>query len=345
MLTIVLSLAAALGWAFHDFIIQPATRRAGPFTAMFWAMLTSTAILLTAALAIDGIPTSSADWTAVGIAGVGGILYVGGVACLLRALSVGDLSLVTPLAALMGGVGSVMAIILGEQIGVWAVVAIALAVAGAAVTSIARPPVVALAGERGEAIEVGQTRISAKPTNASSIDDKADCPVDAGYPAMLDCRALPGPRRVRRSWRTAHVSAPRAAAGSGFALVAALLFGMAFVVYGYADDVSAVTAAAWGRLAGMMVFVPIALARVKLTMPARVYVRTTTAGGLDSLAYVAMTAALALGPVSVASVLSSQFAVFAVVLGMVVLHERPSPVQCCGLVLTLSAIVLFALFV
>jgi drug/metabolite transporter (DMT)-like permease len=138
VLTVVLSLGAALGWGFHDFLIQPATRRVGAFTAMFWVLLVSTAVLMTTALVLDGLPAGGAEWRAVGIAAGGGTTYVLGVALLFHALEVGKLSIVTPLVALMGGVGAVAAIILGERVGVYAAVALPLAVGGAVMASIVR---------------------------------------------------------------------------------------------------------------------------------------------------------------------------------------------------------------
>ena len=106
MLTVVLSLIAAVNRAFHDFLVQPVTRRAGAFTAMFWVLTTNTALLMAVSLSVDGLPSGPGEWRGVAIAALGGILYVSGLAVLLHGLAVGNLSIVTPLASLMGGVGA-----------------------------------------------------------------------------------------------------------------------------------------------------------------------------------------------------------------------------------------------
>ena len=102
MITVVLSLTAAVGWAFHDFLVQPVTRRAGAFTAMFWVLAASTVILMAFSLALGGVPSGGDEWRAIGVAAVGGVLYVVAVAVLLHGLQVGNLSVVTPLCSLDG---------------------------------------------------------------------------------------------------------------------------------------------------------------------------------------------------------------------------------------------------
>jgi drug/metabolite transporter (DMT)-like permease len=140
-----------------------------------------------------------------------------------------------------------------------------------------------------------------------------------------------------------HRAGMQAAAGAGWALVSALLFGATFVIYGYADGVSSVMAAAWGRATGLLVYLPFALLWVRLSMPRRLMARAGAAACLDSIGYVAIAQALVLGPVAVASALSSQFATVALLLGLIVLGERPTRVQLLGLVCTITAVVLFAL--
>jgi len=317
VITVVLSLTAAVGWAFHDFLVQPVTRRAGAFTAMFWVLAASTVILMAVSLAYGGVPSGGDAWRAIGIAAVGGVLYVLGVAALLHGLQVGNLSVVTPLCSLMGGVTALAAILLGERVGALSAVALPLAVVGVLLTSIVTP--------EEEAVEEAARHADAgRPGTGSGTAGGAR----AG--AVVMAAAAPKGR-------------VRATAGAGWGLVAAVLFGLTFLVYGYADGIPAVSAAAWGRLTGMLVFLPFALLKVPLRMQPRLYVTTTVAACLDSLAYTAIAAALVIGPVSVASVLSAQFATIALVLGVVVRHERLATHQIAGLVCTVAAVMLFAL--
>jgi drug/metabolite transporter (DMT)-like permease len=252
VLTIVLGLTAAAGWGLHDFLIQPVARKAGPYTALFWVVLASAAILMGAALAIDGVPSGGAEWRAVAIAAGGGVTYVISVAALLRGLAVGDLSLVTPLVALGGGVGAVVAIVLGETVDLLAAIAIPLAVVGAVLASLVRGPVGEAAGpaaDEGRGGEPPRGRPgAARPLTAQPAVDDGDGPVSAEPAGPAAEAAMADPAAgVHPADLAAEVASPRrvqAAAGAGWALLGALLFGTTFVIYGYADEVSSVTAAA-----------------------------------------------------------------------------------------------------
>ena len=272
MITVVLSLTAAVGWAFHDFLVQPVTRRAGAFTAMFWVLAASTVILMAFSLALGGVPSGGDEWRAIGIAAVGGVLYVLGVAVLLHGLQVGNLSVVTPLCSLMGGVTALAVILLGERVGTLSAVALPLAVIGVLLTSLVTP-------EEEAVEEDARGPADARRRRGRRGDRHAATGVSEG--------AAPAPARKRRL---------RATAGAGWGLLAAVLFGTTFLVYGYADGIPAVSAAAWGRLTGMAVFLPFALLRVPLRMQPRLYVSTTVAACLDSVAYTAIAAALVIGP-------------------------------------------------
>jgi len=107
--------------------------------------------------------------------------------------------------------------------------------------------------------------------------------------------------------------------------------------------VGPVTAAAAGRLVTTPLVVPLVLfpGAARLSRPLRP--RTLLAGVCEAGGYIASAAALARGPVSVASVMISQFAFFAVILGLVVLRERPARHQLLGIACTIAAVILFAL--
>ena len=103
MLTVVIGLGSALGYALHDFLMVKVVRVAPVWTGLAWSMGVGLAILLPLALALDGLPSGSAEWRAVGFAVASGLCEAAGLACLLRGLVVGSLSVVTPLASLSGG--------------------------------------------------------------------------------------------------------------------------------------------------------------------------------------------------------------------------------------------------
>jgi drug/metabolite transporter (DMT)-like permease len=123
------------------------------------------------------------------------------------------------------------------------------------------------------------------------------------------------------------------------------MFGTTFLLYAQAGAISPVSAAGWGRMTGLLLFLPFALWKVELTMPATVYWRTTVCALLDSGAYVALAAATARGPLTIASALSAQFATVAVILGLAVRREHPGRLQLIGIGCTIAAVVFFSLAV
>lgn len=132
-----------------------------------------------------------------------------------------------------------------------------------------------------------------------------------------------------------------AAAGAGWGLLAGAVFAVTLLMYAETGAVGPVTAAATGRAVSLLLAAPVVLlaGAVRLARPLRV--RTAVAGAFEAAGYVASVAALARGPVSVASVMVAQFAFFAVILGIVVLRERPAPHQLAGIACTIAAVTLF----
>ena len=61
---------------------------------------------------------------------------------------------------------------------------------------------------------------------------------------------------------------------------------------------------------------------------------------MDAGALIAFAAATAIGPLSVVGIIVAQTGTMAVLLGMVLLGERPSRTQMLGIVLTLAAVTL-----
>src|SRR5262249_3390420 len=112
--TVALGLTTALMWALTDLCNLVMTRRAGEYAGGFWLLGCGIVPLLPAALLAEDWPAHiPAD--AVAAALVAGVLDAVAVLCLLRALAVGSLALVAPLAALEGGVAALGAIALGAD--------------------------------------------------------------------------------------------------------------------------------------------------------------------------------------------------------------------------------------
>ncbi len=306
MLTVVFGLGSALGYALHDFLMVKVVRAAAVWTALAWSMGVGLAILLPLALLSDGPPSGSAEWRAVGFAVVSGLCEAAGLACLLRGLVTGNLSIVTPLASLAGGFVAVVAIAGGESLPTLALIGLPLAVAGGLMASVEKAPKSEVFGPDASG--------SAEP--------------DAGG--------------ADRAAKSAAVRRTRATAGAGWALLSSGLFAITVFLLAQATALHPVALAAYGRFGTVLVLVPGALLLAGLRLPRPLARRCAYAGVFDAAAFVALAAAITVGPLAVASVVIAQGGTVAVLLGYVFLHERLSRVQYLGVALTCIAVTLFA---
>jgi len=296
MLTVVLGLGSALGYALHDYLMVKVVRAAAVWTALTWSMGTGLVILLPLALVIDGFPSGSAEWRAVAFATASGVCEAAGLGCLLRGLVKGNLSVVTPLASLTGGFVAVIMIVQGEPLPAFALVGLPLAVAGGLMASVEKVPKERVFGPE---------------------DGAAGAAGSAG--------------------RT------RATAGAGWALLSAALFAGTMLLLVEAGALHPVALAAYGRLGTMVVLVPVTLLLAGLRLPRPLARRAAFAGVFDAAAFVALAAAISIGPVAIASVVVSQSGTMAALLGLFVLRERLSRVQIVGVALTCVAVALLAI--
>ncbi len=131
-----------------------------------------------------------------------------------------------------------------------------------------------------------------------------------------------------------------AAAGTGWAILAAAIFGVITILFGEASALPPVSVALFAGLATLLVTAPLAVALRAWRMPARFRRRVGVCGLLDAGALVTFAAATAIGPLPVVGITVAQTGTMAVLLGMVLLGERPSRTQMLGIVLTLAAVTL-----
>ena len=243
-------------------------------------MLVGLAILLPLALVVDGLPHGDEQWRAAGFAAASGVLEFLGLGALLKGLSTGNLSVVTPLGSLAGGFAAVVAILLGETLPLIAWVGLPLAVVGGLMASVERGP----EGVLGEG------------------------------------------RRTR------------ATTGAGWALLSAALFAGTLLFFAEATALPPFSLAAIGRAATCVVVVPVALLTGGLALPREFRRRAALAGVVDAGAFVALAFAISLGPVAIASVSVAQAGTWAVIIGLVVLHESWAAFSWSACVLTCVAI-------
>jgi drug/metabolite transporter (DMT)-like permease len=115
-----------------------------------------------------------------------------------------------------------------------------------------------------------------------------------------------------------------------------------FISYGQIDAFSPFTTVTVASVAGLVVMLPVAAVHRAL-LPSRDRAAAVIGVSvLDMAAFLAGSAALALGPVSVASVLQAQTATVSTVLGLAVVHERPAWWQTVGVGLTIVGVSLLA---
>jgi drug/metabolite transporter (DMT)-like permease len=284
VLTVVFGLGSAFGYAVHDYLLVRIVRSVSVWTALLWVMMVGLVVLVPLALIVDGLPSGDAEWRAAGFAAASGVLEFLGLGALLKGLSTGNLSVVTPLGSLSGGFAAVIAIVLGESLPPIAWVGLPLAVVGGLMASVERAPESAF-GER---------------------------------------------RRTR------------ATAGAGWALLSAVLFAGTLLLFAEATALPPVSLAAVGRVSTTIVVIPVALFSGGFVLPRQFRHRATVAGVVDAGAFVALAAAISLGPVAIASVSVAQAGTWAVIIGLVLMREKLSRVQLVGVVLTCVAITMLA---
>ena len=267
-------------------------------------------ILLPLALVLDGPPAGAAEWRAVGFAMAGGLCEAAALACLLRGLVTGNLSIVTPLASLAGGFVAVIAIVGGESLSTPAMIGLPLAVAGGLLASVEKAPAEELSG-------LDEDAASDTPRDGSAVDAPA---------ATEDARAA------------AAVVRAHGTSGAGWALLSSALFAVVILLLAEASALPPVAIAAYGRLGTMVVLVPVALLLAGLRLPRRLAGRCGVAGVFDAAGFILFAAAIGIGPLAVASVVIAQGGTMAVLLGYLVLHERLSWLQYVGVACTVRGL-------
>jgi drug/metabolite transporter (DMT)-like permease len=133
----------------------------------------------------------------------------------------------------------------------------------------------------------------------------------------------------------------RSTRGAAWALAAGAIFAGVMLCYAY-GDIGWLMQSAISRTVSLAIVLPVALLSGSVAVPKRMRPRAVGAGLLELSGVVLLTIAFSLGPPTVAGVTTTQFGTFAVVLGYVLLHERPKPNQWVGIVCTIAGVSLLA---
>ncbi len=137
----------------------------------------------------------------------------------------------------------------------------------------------------------------------------------------------------------------KTAKGVPWAVAAGLLFACVIVLYSYAHDISWLSQAAISRSVSVLIVVPAALFTGGLGLPRGLRLPAIGAGALELGGLLLFTIALAMGPLTVAAVTTTQFGTFAVILGVAFLRERPRSCRWAGIGCTLVGVTLLAVTV
>jgi drug/metabolite transporter (DMT)-like permease len=128
-------LAAAVAWAGSSLSSSRSSRLADPLAVVAGMMLVGLVICAPIAAA-EGVPASlhGSAWLWLALSGAGN---VGGLLITYAAFRLGQVSLVIPLVSCEGAIAAVIAVLAGERLGSAAAAALALAVVGVCMASIA----------------------------------------------------------------------------------------------------------------------------------------------------------------------------------------------------------------
>lgn len=312
MTAILGGLAAAVLWATATLASSRSSRMIGSRVVLAWVMVVGTIVGLPLAL-VTGVPrvVTVEAWAWMALAGV---CYSAGLYATYRALSFGKVSIVAPIVATEGAIGALIAVALGDTLGLAAMVLLALIAAGVVLAAIepARPDVPA-----------GTIELAADALDGPAVE------VDGGEPPSVSGAAVP----------FAEAQVPdRTREAALLAITAALIFGVGLVSAGKAAMlVAPIWVAVSSRIVGLaIVALPLVL-QGRFTVTRRALPLVIVAGigeviGSTSAAW----AATASIPIS--AVLGSQFAAIAAVVAYLLFGERLSRSQVLGVILIVAGV-------
>ena len=129
--------------------------------------------------------------------------------------------------------------------------------------------------------------------------------------------------------------------GAPWAIAAGVLASAVMLCYAY-GDIDWLSQTAISRSAALVVTLPVALLSGSVAVPGPYRARAVGAGLLELSGVTLLTISYALGPATVASVTTTQFGTFAVILGFALLRERPKPNQWAGVIATIAGVSMLA---
>lgn len=347
MLTILLALAAALGYGSSDFAAGLAARGASVIRITILAEAVSVAVLL---VAVPWVSTQHTSWESVAWSVVGGVSGVIGAMALYLGFRHAAFSVAGPLSAVASAGFSVLAgLAFGERPTVLALTGIILAlpaIIGVSASSSGHAsPAVSGTGPAGPVLD--DAGAPASPGSAVGARDpnpghgpNPDPGPNPGHGPDAD----PGPARAGSPAGTASTaSTGHHAAGVLWGLVAGAGFGVLFIGLNRAGSAHDLWPLAIAQLAALVMVAGFGAVRGNLRLPPRraswLAAVTGVTGAAGSLCFFIATHR---GLLAVTAVITSLYPASTILLARLLLGERLTPVRIAGLVLAAASVALIA---
>ena len=309
-LAIILGLTGAVCWGGADFAARFASRRVGAYRTLFFMQFFGF-IALSIYLKFRGgfFEGIAPGWHPWALAALAGVINMIASLSLYYSFQIGVMSIVAPVSSAYPALTVALAIASGERITAMRGVGLAITLVGVILAATTFTP------------------SAASPVNANPVDSNP----------VKESRA-----KETAAKETAHLSK-----GVGWALLAALGFGVLFWFLGF-YVVPAVGPAISVWVIRLTAFSVLAIAAIpagqSLKLPiGSVWWLLAAVGFLDTAAFVANNAGLHTGQVSVVSVLASLYGAVTVLLAWIFLREKLERTQWLGIALIFIGIILVSI--
>jgi drug/metabolite transporter (DMT)-like permease len=310
VVAIIGGLGAAVLWAAATLCSSRSSRMLGSRVVLGWVMVVGVVVGLPIA-AVSPAPETLEPST-VALLGLAGICYVIGLQLTYAALRIGKVSIVAPIVATEGAVAALIAVALGDQIGIAAGLMLALIATGVVLSTLEPGRADVPAGDFdfvADALEGPPTPAPLATTPAATATGER--PVDARRAALLSVGA-------------------------------ALVFGVGLVAAGKS---AALVPVAWvaltARLVGIVVVViPLVIQRrLRVT---RAALPLVVIAGVGEVIGSMLSAWGSRDSIAIAAVMGSQFAAIAAVAAYFLFGERLGRLQIAGVALIVSGVTVLA---
>ncbi len=306
MIAILGGLGAAVLWAAATLCSSRSSRMLGSRVVLGWVMVVGVVVGLPIAV-VSGAPATLEPST-IALLGLAGICYVVGLQLTYAALRIGKVSIVAPIVATEGAIAALIAVALGDRIGIGAGLMLAVIAAGVVLSTL----------------EPGRTDVAA-----------------GDFDLVADAMDGPAPDTSTNPTATGEhpIDTQRAALLS---IGAALIFGLGLVAAGKS---AALVPVAWvaltARLVGIVAVVIPLLIQRRFTVT-RAALPLVLIAGVGEVIGSMLSAWGSRDSIAITAVMGSQFAAIAAVAAYFLFSERLGRVQIAGVALIVGGVTVLA---